>query len=207
VSSLGEDGGVDVVRVADQEGARQQCEHATEQPRRLAIAADAELRCRHLGRKIEPLRSAEPASASDIGHGPLHPAADGKLTETAAWIRGLAIQGIAQQAAVPWPRHPALSQSSAPSSQGSAARFNVEPLPRYVSISFVTASRVGRWRRYGDPMELGQGANHVILRASALCSAPLSAIAGRRVLRLTVMHYQSDCPYGHAAGASLFALN
>jgi hypothetical protein len=79
-------------------------------------------------------------------------------------------------------------------------------------------------------MELCQGVNHVILHASALCSAPLSvrplpsaascalarrglmrlmsgAIAGRRVRRLTVMHYQSDCPYGHAAGASLFALN
>ncbi len=62
-------------------------------------------------------------------------------------------------------------------------------------------------------MELGRGANHVILRASALCSAPLSvrpwpspascalarrglmrlmtsAIAGRRVRRLTVMHNQ-----------------
>ena len=46
---LGEDGGVDVVRVADQEGARQEWAHATEQSRRLAIAADAELRCRHLG--------------------------------------------------------------------------------------------------------------------------------------------------------------
>jgi hypothetical protein len=36
-----------------------------ERSRRRAIAADAELRRRHPGRKIEPLRSAEPARASD----------------------------------------------------------------------------------------------------------------------------------------------
>jgi hypothetical protein len=72
--------------------ARQDWEHATEQSRRLAIAADAELRGRHPGRKIEPLRSAEPAHARDTGHDPLHPAADGKLTEPAALIRGIAMQ-------------------------------------------------------------------------------------------------------------------
>jgi hypothetical protein len=44
------------------------------------------------GRKIEPLRSAEPAPASDTGCDPLHPAAKGKLTETAALIRDLAVQ-------------------------------------------------------------------------------------------------------------------
>ena len=72
--------------------ARQKWEHATRRSRRLAIAADAELRRRHPGRKIEPLRSAEPAPASDTGCGPLHPAADGKLTETAALIRDLSVQ-------------------------------------------------------------------------------------------------------------------
>ena len=40
--------------------ARQEWEQATERSRRLAIAADAELRRRHPGQKIEPLRSAEP---------------------------------------------------------------------------------------------------------------------------------------------------
>jgi hypothetical protein len=72
--------------------ARQEWEHATERSRRLAIAADAELRRRHPGRKIEPLRSAEPAPASETGCDPLHPAADGKLTEIAALIRDLAVQ-------------------------------------------------------------------------------------------------------------------
>ena len=72
--------------------ARQEWEHATERSRRLAIAADAELRRRHPGRKIEPLRSAEPVPVSDTGYDPLHPAADGKLTETAALIRDSAVQ-------------------------------------------------------------------------------------------------------------------
>ena len=43
---------------------RQEWEHATAGSRRLAIAADAELRRRHPYRKIEPLRSAEPAPVS-----------------------------------------------------------------------------------------------------------------------------------------------
>ena len=71
---------------------RHEWEHATERSRRLAIAADAELRRRHLGRKIEPLRSAEPGPASDTGCDPLRPAADGKPTEIAALIRDLAGQ-------------------------------------------------------------------------------------------------------------------
>jgi hypothetical protein len=45
--------------------ARQEWEHATERSRRLAMAADAELRRRHPTRKIEPLRSAEPVPVSD----------------------------------------------------------------------------------------------------------------------------------------------
>jgi hypothetical protein len=71
---------------------RQEWEHATAEPRRLAIAADAELRRRHPGQKIEPLRSAEPAPASDTGREQLHPVPDGELAETAAWIRDLAMQ-------------------------------------------------------------------------------------------------------------------
>ena len=43
---------------------RQEWEQATAGSRRLAIAADTELRRRHPHGKIEPLRSAEPAPAS-----------------------------------------------------------------------------------------------------------------------------------------------
>jgi hypothetical protein len=64
---------------------RQEWEHATEQSRRLAIAADAELRRRHLGQQIEPLRSAERVPATDTER-------DGKLSETGAWIRDLVAQ-------------------------------------------------------------------------------------------------------------------
>ena len=71
---------------------RQEWEHATDQSRHLAIAADAELRRRHPDQKIEPLRSAEPAPVSDTEREQLHPAPDRKLTETAAWIRDLAAQ-------------------------------------------------------------------------------------------------------------------
>jgi len=44
---------------------RQEWELATARSRRLAITADAELRRRHPGQKIEPLRSAEPIPVSD----------------------------------------------------------------------------------------------------------------------------------------------
>jgi hypothetical protein len=47
---------------------RQEWEQATAGSRRLAIAADTELRRRHPQRKIEPLRSAEPAPASGAEH-------------------------------------------------------------------------------------------------------------------------------------------
>ena len=51
---------------------RQEWEHATAGSRRLAIAADAELRRRHPDQKIEPLRSAEPAPVSDTEREQLH---------------------------------------------------------------------------------------------------------------------------------------
>jgi hypothetical protein len=70
---------------------RQEWEHTTAPSRHLAIAADAELRRRHPSQKIEHLRSAEPAPASDTKHGQLHPAPD-RITETATWIRNLAAQ-------------------------------------------------------------------------------------------------------------------
>ena len=45
---------------------RQEWEQATAGSRLLAIAADAELRRRYPGQRLEPLHSAEPAHASDI---------------------------------------------------------------------------------------------------------------------------------------------
>jgi hypothetical protein len=71
---------------------RQEWEHATADSRRLAIAADAELRRRHPGQGIEPLRSAEPAPSSGTEREQPHPAPDGKPTETVPWIRDLAAQ-------------------------------------------------------------------------------------------------------------------
>jgi hypothetical protein len=71
---------------------RQKWEHATAHSRRLAIAADAELRRRHPDLRIEPLHSAEPAPVSDIDRDQLTPAPDQKITDLAAWIRGLPAQ-------------------------------------------------------------------------------------------------------------------
>jgi len=67
-------------------------EHATGHSRHLAIAADDELRRRHPGQLIEPLRSAEPAPVSDTEREQLHLAPDEKIAEIAAWIRDLAAQ-------------------------------------------------------------------------------------------------------------------
>ena len=67
-------------------------EHATAASRHLAVAADAELRRRHPGQTIEPLRSAEPPAVSDTEPEQLQPSADGKIAEMAAWIRDLAAQ-------------------------------------------------------------------------------------------------------------------
>ncbi len=69
---------------------RQEWEHATAHSRRLAIAADAELRRRHPDLKIEPLHSAEPAPGSDTGQ--LTVAPDQQTGEMAAWIHDLAVQ-------------------------------------------------------------------------------------------------------------------
>ena len=73
---------------------RQEWEHATARTRHLAIAADAELRRRHPGQKIQPLRSAEPAPISDIEREQFqfHPVPDSKPTEMAAWIHDLVAQ-------------------------------------------------------------------------------------------------------------------
>ena len=71
---------------------RTEWEHATEHSRRLAIAADAELRRRHPETSIEPLHSAEPAPASDTDREQLTLAPDQQIGEIVAWIRDLAAQ-------------------------------------------------------------------------------------------------------------------
>ena len=79
---------------------RHKWEHATEQTRRLAIAADAELRRRHPGQKIDPLRSAEPALGSDTEREQLHQAPDGMFTKTAPGIRDPATQRQASRTGI-----------------------------------------------------------------------------------------------------------
>ena len=71
---------------------RQQWERTTEQTRHLAIAADAELRRRHPDERIEPLRSAEPAPASDTGREELQLAAKEKIGQMTQWVADLATQ-------------------------------------------------------------------------------------------------------------------
>ena len=71
---------------------RTEWEHATEHSRRLAIAADAELRRRHPDLRIKPLYSVEPAPVSDIDREELTLTPDKKIGEVAAWIRDLAAQ-------------------------------------------------------------------------------------------------------------------
>ena len=71
---------------------RQEWAQATAGSRLLAIAADAELRRRYPGQRLEPLRSAEPAHACDIEREHPHPASDGEPAEIASWIRDPAMQ-------------------------------------------------------------------------------------------------------------------
>jgi hypothetical protein len=69
---------------------RTEWERATEHSRHLALAADAELRRRHPGQPIEPLRSAEPSPISKTERDELTLAPDKKISEMAQWIRDLA---------------------------------------------------------------------------------------------------------------------
>jgi hypothetical protein len=71
---------------------RREWEHATSHSRRLAVAADAELRRRHSDLRIEPLQSAEPVPVSDIDRDQAALAPDRKIGEMATWIRDLAAQ-------------------------------------------------------------------------------------------------------------------
>ena len=60
---------------------REEWEQATTGSRRLAIAADVELRRRHPDQKIEPLRSSEPALLSDTEREQAHPAPDQEISQ------------------------------------------------------------------------------------------------------------------------------
>jgi hypothetical protein len=68
---------------------RQEWDHATAGSRRLAIAADAELRRRHPNQKIEPLRSSEPVPITDIGREQIHPAPGQEISQMTARVRDL----------------------------------------------------------------------------------------------------------------------
>ncbi len=71
---------------------RLEWEHATAHSRRLAVAADAELRRRHPDLRIQPLHSAEPAPVSDTDRDEVTLAPYPKIGEMASWIRDLAAQ-------------------------------------------------------------------------------------------------------------------
>jgi hypothetical protein len=71
---------------------RAEWERATEQPRHLAVAADAELRRRHPHQRIEPVRSAEPEPPSDTDREELQLAPDKRIGEMAAWVSDLPAQ-------------------------------------------------------------------------------------------------------------------
>jgi hypothetical protein len=65
-------------------------DQATRAQRQLAVAADAELRCRHPGQHFPPLRSAEPEPASGAQHAELTLTPDQSPGETGQWIKDLA---------------------------------------------------------------------------------------------------------------------
>ena len=71
---------------------RREWETATEHSRHFAVAADAELRRRRPGQRIEPLRTAEPAPASDTQHEELLLAAGKEIGKMSQWIQDLAAQ-------------------------------------------------------------------------------------------------------------------
>jgi hypothetical protein len=71
---------------------RHDWEQATQHYRRLAIAADAELRRRHPHQRIEPLRSAEPETVGEAQHEDLVLSAGQSFGELAEWIEDLVTQ-------------------------------------------------------------------------------------------------------------------
>jgi hypothetical protein len=71
---------------------RTEWEHATAHSRRMAIAADAELRRRHPDLRIHPLHSTEPAPVSDTDRDEAALAPDQKIGKMVSWIRDLVAQ-------------------------------------------------------------------------------------------------------------------
>jgi conjugative relaxase-like TrwC/TraI family protein len=69
---------------------RHQWEQATANQRRLAVAADAELRRRHPAQKHDPLRSAEPAPLNQAETEELNLSPDRPIPEPGQWIKDLA---------------------------------------------------------------------------------------------------------------------
>jgi hypothetical protein len=65
---------------------------ATQHPRRLAVAADAELRRRHPSQQIEPLQSAEPETLSEERREDLVLTPGQDIGEIGGWIKDLAAQ-------------------------------------------------------------------------------------------------------------------
>jgi hypothetical protein len=98
---------------------RKEWEQFTARSRRLAIAADAELRRRHPYRQIEPLRSTEPAPVSDAAHH-LDLIPQQRSAETAR-IRNLEAQRQAFRAAVNERRMLAPAEETAQASVGAAS--------------------------------------------------------------------------------------
>jgi hypothetical protein len=99
---------------------RQEWEQTTARSRHLAIAADAELRRRHPDRKIEPLRSAEPAPVSDAFRQHLDLIPHQRNDQTAR-IRDLEVQRHAFRTAMNQHQRPASSKDAAPGSVGEAS--------------------------------------------------------------------------------------
>ena len=71
---------------------RREWEAMTEQPCRLAIAADNELRRRHPELRLDPLRSAEPEPVTAAEQAELVLAPDKEIADTGGWITDLAAQ-------------------------------------------------------------------------------------------------------------------
>jgi hypothetical protein len=67
-------------------------EKATAQQRRLAVAADAEVRRRHPDQRFEPLRSAEPEPVTETQRDELTLTAGEDIQEMGQWIKDLAAQ-------------------------------------------------------------------------------------------------------------------
>jgi AAA domain/TrwC relaxase len=71
---------------------RAEWQRATEQQRRLAVAADTELRRRHPAQQFEPLRSAEPEPATEAQREELNLTAGEQVKEMNQWIKDLATE-------------------------------------------------------------------------------------------------------------------